>query len=58
MGKIILFVVCLMGATNGFWYCATQQDTMGQTPVIVIAVGCLLGTLIMSLKFILENWNS
>ncbi len=58
MGKVILFVVFLMGATNGFWYCATQQETMGQTPVIVLAVICLIGTLILGFKFIVENWDS
>jgi len=57
MGKWILFIILLMGATNGFWYCATQQETMWQTPAIIIPMVCSVGVVIYIWAFIQIEWD-
>lgn len=57
MGKRLLFIILLMGATNGFWYCATQQETIGQTPWILIPCLCSIGIFIYVWEFIQVEWD-
>ena len=58
MGKWLLFIIFLMCATNGFWYCATQQETMGQTPVIVIPILGSIGVVLSVVGFVLRTWDN
>ena len=56
MGKTIFIFIISMLAVNGFWYCATMQETMGQTPVIVIPVISSIVLGIYLAAFIANTW--
>ena len=57
MGKWVLFIIFLMGAVNGFWYCTTQQETIGQTPLIIIPSLCSIGIVIYIVAAIRVTWD-
>lgn len=56
MGKSTLFTTLLMIAVNGFWYCATQQASIGETPVIIIPSLASIGLLGFFMVFIRDEW--
>jgi len=57
MGKWVLFIIFLMGAVNGFWYCTTQQETIGQTPLVIIPSLCSIGIVIYIVAAIRVTWD-
>ena len=56
-GRVVLFVIMLLGAVNGFWYCATQQPTIGATAIILIPTLSSIVLLVYLVAFIVVNWG-
>ena len=56
MGRIIALVMLTQIATNGWWYCATMQESIGQTPLIIVPAISSLGLCLWCIKFVIEEW--
>ena len=57
MGKQFLFTVALMIVVNGFWYCATQQQSIGETPAIVAPILACIVLCAFIARWVNDNWD-
>lgn len=56
-GKSWFFVIMNLLACNGWWYCATQQDTIEQTPIIIIPFIASVIVVIFIMESLYNNWD-
>lgn len=57
MPKILCFMIISQLCSNGWWFCATQQESIGETPVILIPV---IATVVLVMSFVywlIVNWD-
>ena len=57
MGKLVFAILITQVITNGWWYCATMQDSLSETPILAITVIASLGGFAMFVCWILDNWD-
>jgi hypothetical protein len=56
-GKSWFFVIASMLASNGWWYCATQQPSLGETPSILVPIIATIICVIMVAAAIYASWE-
>ena len=57
MVKNIFNITALMIAVNGFWYCATYQKSIGETPLILIPSIATIVLVLWLAFFVIDNWD-
>ena len=57
MGKIIWLILLTQICSNSWWFCATQQESIGGTPMIGVAVISSVGLVIWCCSFIYDTWD-
>ena len=56
MGKTTFLIIITQLVSNGFWFCATQFDSLFQNPTILIPMLSSVILFIMLVSFIKEEW--
>jgi hypothetical protein len=57
MAKTIFFILLSQFCSNGWWYCVTQQSSIGKTPVIMIPIISTIMLIIFFARWIMDNWD-
>ena len=57
MGQIMAFILLTQIATNGWWWCATQQASVGDSPLMLIPLVATAFLLVLVLKLITSKWG-
>ena len=57
MGKIIWLILLTQICSNSWWFCATQQESIGGTPMIGVAIISSVGLVIWCCSFIYDTWD-
>lgn len=58
LGKKLLFFLLTHIACNGWWYCATQQVSLGESPLVIFPVFSTIGLCWFVAIFIAEKWDA
>ncbi len=56
-GKAYFFSILIMIATNGLWYCITQQKSIGETPMIILPFISAVFVVVILAREIVNNWD-
>lgn len=57
MGKKVFIFVLSQMVANMWWYCATQQESVTETPLIVMPILLTLLFLFFIGRWVLLNWD-
>ncbi len=55
-GKTILLFLLGLTASNGFWFCATQQIKLDETPLLVVPIVASVAAASIIGQAIYDNW--
>jgi len=58
MGKIIWLIILTQICSNSWWFCATQQESIGETPLILLSGLSSLGLCYWLFVIIRDNWDN
>lgn len=56
--KLIFFIIITQLCSNGWWFCATQQNSINETPVVLIPIITSLVLVVVLVLWIWDNWTS
>ena len=57
MARILTLILLSQIVSNGWWYCATQQTTIDETPIALIPWLSSIVLFIWFCLWIFNNWN-
>ena len=57
MGRMAFFIIASHLSVNGWWYCATMHESLGETPLVMIPVVFTVVSISMVAIYMAENWD-
>ncbi len=57
LARFFTFLFVSQLFTNSLWYCITQQDSIAQTPIILIPVLSLIVSMVIFVLWAIRTWD-